>query len=72
MSNSENGGCLLMVLMIVIYAAAWIGTGTMAWNWVNPKSFGGAILFFIAWSILGYIAQIIGGFIIGAIGSMMK
>ena len=71
MSNSENGGCLV-VLMFVIYAAAWIGTGTMAWNWVEPDSFGGAILFLIAWGILGYIAQIIGGLIIAAIGSMME
>lgn len=71
MSNSENSGCLAIV-MIVIYAAAWIGTGTMAWNWVEPESFWGALQFLIAWGILGYIAQIIGGLIIAGIASMMK
>jgi hypothetical protein len=71
MSNSDNSGCLGIV-MIIIYAAAWIGTGTMAWNWVEPDSFGGAILFLIAWGILGYIAQIIGGLIIAGIASMME
>lgn len=70
MSNSENGGSLVIV-MIIIYAAAWIGTGTMAWNWVEPNSFGVAVLFLIAWGILGYIAQILGGLIIAGIASMM-
>lgn len=71
MSNSDNGGCLA-ILMFIIYALAWVGTGVMAWNWTEPDSFGGAILFLIAWGILGYIAQIIGGLIIAGIASMMK
>ena len=74
MSNSDNSGWLgiVTIVMIVIYAAAWIGTGIMAWNWVEPDSFGGAILFLIAWGIFGYIAQIIGGLIIAGIASMME
>ncbi len=70
MSDSNNGGCLSL-LMIGIYAAAWIGSGTIAWNWVEPESFGDAILFLIAWGALGYIAQIIGGIIFAGIASMM-
>ncbi|MEG2077858.1 hypothetical protein [Chryseobacterium sp.] len=68
MSNSDNSGCFGIVA-IVIYAIAWIGTGTIAWNWVSPESFGGAIIFLIVWSILGYIAQLLGGLIIALIGS---
>ncbi|MDC1365079.1 hypothetical protein N8258_01535 [Algibacter sp.] len=71
MSNSDNGGCF-GILMIIIPIATWIGTGTLAWNWVEPDSFGGGILFLIAWSILGYIAQTIGGLIILGIASMME
>lgn len=71
MSNSDNGGCLV-VLIPVIYIVAWIGTGTMAWNWIEPNSFWGAIKFLITWGILGYIAQIIGGLIIAGIASMME
>lgn len=71
MSNSDNSGCLSIV-MVVIYIAAWVGTGTMAWNWVEPESFWGAIKFLIAWGIFGYIAQIIGGLIIAGIASMME
>lgn len=48
MNNSDNGGCL-SILIFVIYAIAWIGSGMMAWDWVEPESFGGAILFLIAW-----------------------
>lgn len=71
MSNSENSGCLVIV-MIVIYISAWVGTGTMAWSLVEPDNFLGAIKFLILWSLLGYIAQIIGGLIIAGITSMME
>jgi hypothetical protein len=71
MSNSDNSGCL-GIGIIAIYIAAWVGTGTIAWNWVEPDSFGGAILFLIAWSILGYIAQLLGGLIIAGISGIMK
>lgn len=71
MSNSENSGCF-GVLTIVIYALAWIGTGIIAWNWIKPNSFGRAILFILAWSIFGYITQIIGGLIIAGIAKLME
>lgn len=71
MSSSDNTGCL-GIIMIGIYIAAWVGTGTIAWNWIDPDSFGGAILFLIAWGILGYIAQIIGTLIIAGIASTME
>jgi hypothetical protein len=58
--------------MIIIPIATWIGTGYMAWNWVEPDSFWGAIKFLIAWGIFGFIAQIIGGLIISGIASMME
>ena len=71
MSNSDKSG-FLSIVMIVIYIAAWVGTGTMAWNWVEPESFLGAIKFLIVWGIFGYIAQIVGGLIIAGITSMME
>lgn len=71
MSNSENGGCLAF-FAIVIPIAGWLGTGYMAWNWVEPESFWGAIKFLIAWGILGAIAQFLAGLIIAGIASTMK
>jgi len=58
--------------MIFIHIIAWIGSGSLAWNWVEPDSFGGAIIFIIAWGVLGYIAQTIGLLIIAGIASMMN
>jgi hypothetical protein len=70
MSNSENGGCL-MIITIIIYALAWIGSGTTAWSWVEPETFAGGIIFLVVWGILGYIAQAIGTLIIAGIIGMM-
>lgn len=71
MSTSNNGG-YLAILMFVIYALAWVGTGVMAWNWVEPESFSGAILFLITWGIFGFIAKLLGSLIIAGIASMME
>ena len=70
MSNSDNGGCLA-ILAFIIPIAGWLGTGYMAWNWIEPDSFFGALKFLLAWSIFGYIAQILAGLIIAGLGSMM-
>lgn len=71
MSNSDNGGCFA-VFAILIPIAGWLGTGYLAWDWVEPESFGGAIKFLIAWAIFGYIAQLLAGLIIAGIASMME
>lgn len=73
MSNSEAavGGCLA-ISMIVIPIATWLGTGYIAYDWVEPEGFLGSIKFLIAWSILGYIAQLIVGLIVAGISSMFE
>lgn len=71
MNNSDNGVCL-SILIIVIYAIACIGSDMMAWYWIEPDSFGGAILFLIAWGGLGYIAKILAGLLIAGITSKME
>ena len=66
--SDNNGGCL-MSLMVVGTIAVSIGSGVLAWNWVHPKSFGGAIVFLIVWSIFSYIGHLIVAGIVAAIGS---
>jgi len=66
MSDSSEAGCLSIVI-ILGHIIAWVGSGILSWNWVHPESFGGAILFIIAWGIIGYIADMILGFILMAI-----
>ena len=69
MSDSTRAGCF-SIFMIILYVVAWVGTGTLAWNWVEPESFWGAIKFLIAWGILGFIAQLIAGAIAAGVASM--
>ncbi len=55
MSNS-NDGCL-SVLLVAGALFSWIVSGTLAWDWVEPDDFGGAIGFLIVWAILGRMFQ---------------
>lgn len=65
MEESESG--CLSILLIILYIASWLGAGMLAWNFIEPDSFGGAILFIITWSILGSVAHGICYFVIIAI-----
>ena len=40
MSDENNAGCLMAITIIGTIAVS-IGSGVMAWNWIEPKSFGG-------------------------------
>jgi hypothetical protein len=71
MSNSDAGGCL-SVLAIIGIAASWIGSGILAWDWIEPDSFGKAIFFLIAWGILGKVFDVIIGLIIIGIANMLE
>jgi len=70
MSNSN--GAALGIIAFIIYAIAWVGTGTMAWNIVEPQSFWGAIKFLIVWAIFGMIVQFVATLIIGAIAALLE
>jgi len=59
MSNDNGIAAFLSLFLFIGGAAAWIGSGITAWSFVEPKSFGGAILFLIAWAVFGYVAQLI-------------
>lgn len=71
MSNSNYSGCL-GVFVIIIPIATWLGSGYIAWNWIQPESFLGVIKFLIAWGIFGYIANILGGLMITGIANIVK
>ena len=59
MSNDNGTAAILSLFLFIGAATAWIGSGISAWNFIEPESFGGAILFLIAWAVFGYIAQLI-------------
>ncbi|HLW40014.1 MAG TPA: hypothetical protein VKX31_06465 [Brumimicrobium sp.] len=65
MIDFKTGGCFFF-LSYLLYFGAWIGAGILSWNWIEPDSFGRAILFLIIWGILGSIGKIIGSLIVVA------
>ncbi len=68
MSSNEEGN-FLVLLIFVGQLVAWAGSGYAAWQFTEPESFVGALLFLLAWGIFGYIAQLlVGGLIMLAFG----
>tara|TARA_B110000908_G_C10063446_1_gene361727 strand:+ start:506 stop:715 length:210 start_codon:yes stop_codon:yes gene_type:complete len=68
MSNS-NDGCLLIFLWIATIAIS-IGSGIMAWNWIEPESFWGAIGFLILWGILSKVGHFLAMGLVALIGGI--
>lgn len=69
MSNSDNGGGLI-VLMYLLTIAISIGSGVLAWNWIEPDSFFGAIGFLIIWAVFSKIGHFIAMGIVAVFGGM--
>jgi len=71
MNNSDKSGCL-GVIVIIIFVGAWVLAGIKAWDWIEPKSFWGAIKFLILWGLAGYVNQMIAALIIGVVASILE
>ena len=56
---SDLDGGRLMVFAWIATIGISIGSGIMAWNWIEPESFWGAIGFLIVWGILSKIGHLI-------------
>lgn len=62
MANSGDRSFIEGV-MLILSLIVWIVAGVWAWDWIEPESFGGALVFLLAWGVLGYIGHIILGFV---------
>ena len=71
MDNSNTGG-FLSLLMLIGTIVSWLCSGILAWDWVNPDSFGTAILFLIAWGFFGKVFDFFLGPIIMGIASFLE
>ena len=69
MSNSDNGG-VLIGLMYLVTVGISIGSGVMAWNWIEPDSFLGVIGFLIAWAILSKMGHFLAMGLVALLGGM--
>ncbi len=68
MSNS-NGGALIGLIWLVTIGIS-IGSGVMAWNWIEPESFLGAIGFLIVWGVLSKIGHFLAMGLVALLGGM--
>ncbi|MDD3893260.1 MAG: hypothetical protein PHE03_13260 [Bacteroidales bacterium] len=69
MSSSDNGGALVALMWIVTIIIS-IGSGILAWNWIEPESFWGAIGFLIAWGIFSKIGHFLAMGLVALLGGM--
>lgn len=58
MSGSDKSGMYILIVWISTILISII-SGVLAWNWVEPESFLGAIGFIIIWGVLSTIGRII-------------
>lgn len=58
MNNSNNDGCLA-ILSLLGQIFVYIKSGILAWDWIEPSSFGGVLAFLFVWGILAMIGHYI-------------
>lgn len=66
MSDANTAGCL-SVMMLIATITSWGASGVLAWNWIEPESFGGAIVFLFVWGIMGKVFDMILTFIVAGV-----
>jgi hypothetical protein len=71
MNDSNITGCLAVILWIITIGIS-VGSCILAWDWIEPKSFWGAIKFIIIWGILSYIGHLIAAGIIAIISILIE
>ncbi len=52
MTNYNSNDGLPVLIMWVITIGLSIGSGVLAWDWIEPDGFLSAVLFLIVWSLL--------------------
>jgi len=65
MNNYYRGGNSMIIIWIGSLALS-ITSGILSWNWIEPESFGGGILWLLVWGFLSYVGHIIIGLIVVA------
>ena len=69
MSSPDSSGFIFALIWIITIIIS-IGSGMMAWNWVEPESFWGALGFLILWGILSKIGHFLALGMVALIGGM--
>lgn len=56
-----------VLIPFIALIAAVIGSGMISWNFIEPESFGGALVFLAIWAALSAIFRFILGLILMAL-----
>ncbi|PIY09171.1 MAG: hypothetical protein COZ18_08465 [Flexibacter sp. CG_4_10_14_3_um_filter_32_15] len=71
MSNSSEGTGIAF-LFVVVTIGSWLGSGYMAWNWIEPHSFGSTLVFLFVWPLCGYLVDTVLAFVIATIVALFN
>jgi hypothetical protein len=66
-NNSSEDGVMVAAMILTVIGS--IVAGFLAWNYIQPKSFGGGIGFLIVWGIMSWLSTTIGSVIAFALFS---
>jgi hypothetical protein len=69
MGNSNNGGIVVVIIWLITILIS-ILSGVLAWNWIEPESFWGAIGFIVLWGIISTIGHYLALGIVALFGGM--
>lgn len=69
MSNTDHNGCLISLMWLIIIGIS-VSSGIMAWNWIEPDVFFGALIFLFVWAILSRIGHFKAMMIIAIFGGI--
>ena len=62
--------CPFVALLWIVTIVISIGSGIMAWNWIEPESFWEAIGFLILWGILSKVGHFLAMGLVALLGGM--
>ena len=65
---SNSGGGAFIVIMWLVTIGISIGSGIMAWNWIEPNSFFGVVGFLIAWGLFSKIGHVLAMGLVAILG----
>jgi hypothetical protein len=73
MSNSSDGaGAGLGFLLVLVTIGSWLGSGYLAWNWIEPHSFGSTLLFLFVWPLFGYFTDTVLALVIASVAAIFS
>lgn len=62
---------MVVLSAFVAPVVAFVGSGLLAWQWIEPDNFGRGVLFVFVWGVLTYLFRLAIVLIIGGIAMLL-